>query len=452
MMKKISSEKLLEISKDSNIVDFKSLEELFGITQKYLYGRLYVNKDIIPQSTLDELRHFYKTLAKNSGVGINPYKKQKSSPVTVTSVWVDENRNEASIESLSVSDSVYSAIDVEEDEYEDRIVGENVRDFNGKIKEYKYRILVRDKDPIEGTLTLNQMQTLYFQYSNEGAKLSTRKVLESFPQFNINELKKVLRAFNITKDCKPFAPHFVESHTEEELKELLLQYSVDRVAKSANKDEIKYKNGIISDQAKEIDKLKQERENIKSWFKDINIPSIIDTYNMPKKAITNKSLILYPSDWHIGCYLNPNSTFYHPYDIEEIKNRIYKSVNTFSDQFFDEIIIANLGDTIDGFGGQTTRGGHVLPQIPEGDKQIYNWFIEAMTYLFDLIHNNIGFNKIRYYSVGESNHGGTGEWLCQKSLENLLLKRYPKVEVHISDQVYDIFKVYNEHFIISHGN
>ena len=45
--------------------------------------------------------------------------------------------------------------------------------------------------------------------------------------------------------------------------------------------------------------------------------------------------------------------------------------------------------------------------------------MEAMTYLFDLIHTNLKFEKIRYYAVGESNHGGTGEWICQKSFENL---------------------------------
>lgn len=444
MVEKVSKEQLLEISRDLSIQNFKDLEELYGITQKYLFGRLYINKDILPQSVLDELRHFYKTLAKNSGVGVNPYiKKQKieDSAVTISSVWVNEPGIMPSV--IDVEDS--------EDEYEGRVTGESVRDCNGRIKEYRYKILVRDKDPIEGTLTPNQMQTLYFQYSNEGAKLSARKVLESFPQFNINELKKVLRAFNITKDCKPFAPHFVESHTNEELTELLLQYSVDRAAKNANKDEIKYKNSIINDQAKEIDKLKQERENITSWFKDISIPSAIGSLQMPKQATSSRSLILYPSDWHIGCYLKPNSTFYHPYDIEEIKKRIYKLVSPFSGQYFDEIIIANLGDTIDGFGGQTSRGGHTLPQIQEGDKQIYNWFIEAMIYLFDLIHANIGHNNIRYYAVGESNHGGTGEWLCQKSLENLLLQRYPNVQTTISNGVYEMFSVYNENFIITHG-
>lgn len=432
--KLISQEALANICDDSSIKTFEDLESNYGLTQKYIYNRLYVScKDVIPQSELDRLRCWYKELAKNSGVSPYVYNEAKKKK---------KNIKEEGEVIISVED--------EEDEFEGRVVGESVRGLDGKIKEYRYKILVHGKDPIEGSLTLNQMQTLYFQYSNEGAKLSARKVLESFPQFNINELKKVLRAFKITKDCKPFAPHFVESHTEEELKELLLQYSVDRVAKSAVKDEIKYKNSIITDQAKEIEKLKQERSNIEEWTKDIDFRGF-EIKRMSPIPNSGKTLILYPSDWHIGCYLKPTSTFYHPYDLPEIKRRIDKMISPFLNMHFEEIIVANLGDTIDGFGGQTSRGGHILPQIQEGDKEIYKWFMEAMTYLFDLIHTNLKFEKIRYYAVGESNHGGTGEWICQKSFENLLNNRYPNVQTCISDEVYSLFKVYNENFIITHG-
>ena len=46
MVEKVSKEQLLEISRDLSIQNFKDLEELYGITQKYLFGRLYINKDI----------------------------------------------------------------------------------------------------------------------------------------------------------------------------------------------------------------------------------------------------------------------------------------------------------------------------------------------------------------------------------------------------------------------
>lgn len=442
MVEKVSKEQLLEISRDLSIQNFKDLEELYGITQKYLFGRLYINKDILPQSVLDELRHFYKTLAKNSGVGVNPYiKKQKieDSAVTISSVWVNEPGIMPSV--IDVEDS--------EDEYEGRVTGESVRDCNGRIKEYRYKILVRDKDPIEGTLTPNQMQTLYFQYSNEGAKLSARKVLESFPQFNINELKKVLRAFNITKDCKPFAPHFVESHTEEELKELLLQYSVDRVAKSAKKDEVKTLTDCIKSQTKTINDLTNKKKLLEELcLSKFDIDSKIITPSKTGKS----SLIIYLSDLHIGAYNNSEGyEILVPYSEEDITSRLDAIINRFANRSYEDVIVCNLGDSLDSYAGQTTRGSHNLPTLLT-DKQQSKLYLKVMLQFFTNLVNNIHIEgKIYYKCIGESNHDGNWGWINNIALANMLENAIPNIHCYISDYPIDYFDVNGNTFIYLHG-
>lgn len=425
----VSQKELLEISKDLGIVTFKDLEKLYGITQIYLYGRLYIKKDIIPKSDLDELRCFYKKLVKNSGVKSNPYRSKKST-----------NKS-------NVTQSKVVEVIEKEDDYEGRIIGEATR-VNGKIKEYKYKILIRDKDPMEGVLTLNQMQNLYFQYSNEGAKLSTRKVLESFPQFNINELKKILRAFNITKDCKPFAPHFIESHTEDELKELLLQYSVDRVAKNAKRDEVKSLTDCIKSQTKVINDL----NNKKKLLEELSL-SKFDINHKVFNSSNDKdsSLIIYLSDLHIGAYNEPDGyEELDSYSEGDIMNRLNAIIKKFSNKTYEDIIVCNLGDSIDSYSGQTTRGGHDLPTVMSNKQQSKLYLKVMMQFFTDLISNVNIKGSLYYKCIGESNHDGDWGWINNIALSNLLSQRL-NVNCYVSDYPIDYFDVNMNKFIYLHG-
>ena len=421
---------------------WKDIKELYGITQKQAYDRLYKKGfNFISQYSAEEvqkLRRFYKEICVNSDCKYTPVEYRELSHKQYNLKKGKEEREQV-IE--------YDA--TEDESFERRNIGEVTRDTCGKIIGYKFKILVRDSDPLEGTLSLEQMQNLHFLYSNQGKNLPTNKVLESFPQYTINELKKIIRAFNLTKCSEPFAPHFIESHTEEELKTFRIRYKGERSANLAIRDEAKGLTEYIKDQAKQIKELQDKEKFYSDLFSSLKLP-VIESRTL-EGCISERTLILYPSDMHIGCYINKRSTFYHPYDLEEIKSRIEKVISGFVDLEFDKIIIANLGDSIDGFNNQTTRGGHFLPQIPEGNKEIYRWFIDSMLYMFELIHKNLRFNELRYYSVGESNHGGDIEYICQKSLENLINRLYPHVTTEIFEEAYGAFKVYNQNFIITHG-
>ena len=48
-------------------------------------------------------------------------------------------------------------------------------------------------------------------------------------------------------------------------------------------------------------------------------------------------------------------------DKDEIKRRLDKIISTFAGKSYDSILIADLGDSIDQYNKETTRGGHLLP-------------------------------------------------------------------------------------------
>src|SRR5690606_1183509 len=89
-------------------------------------------------------------------------------------------------------------------------------DTIGKIESYKFKILVRDKAPLQGSLTREEMNLIYNLYSSEGAGLTQRDVSRYFTNFTFEEFKKILRAFNITKASAPLAPHVLEEKTPDE--------------------------------------------------------------------------------------------------------------------------------------------------------------------------------------------------------------------------------------------
>jgi hypothetical protein len=94
---------------------------------------------------------------------------------------------------------------------------------DGKITAYNFKILVRDKPAIQGSLSRDEVDLMYRLYAADGTNLSQREVSRYFPLYTFQEFKKILRAFNITKASAPFAPHILEEKTTEELIQLSLQ-------------------------------------------------------------------------------------------------------------------------------------------------------------------------------------------------------------------------------------
>lgn len=325
---------------------------------------------------------------------------------------------------------------------------ENVRDEDGHIISYKFTIYRRDKSPIIGNLTRTEMQAIYRLYSYYGSSLTQRQISRQFPEYSFIDFKRILRAFNITKACAPFAPHMIEEHTQEELKEMQLREKENDLLRNIEKDEIKDLKALVSKLTKKTAGISNDK--IVELFKSTNKEYKELPVNITNTNAEYPCLIIWLSDLHIGAYNAKYSSFVAlpSYDVNEIKSRLAKIVETFAGQSYASVYVVNLGDSIDGFNKETTRGGHELPEIMD-DKEISEAFIECMMEFFATLTSKVKCSNFNYLCIGESNHGGTTEWLNQKLLAAYITKY--NVHSYISNYPIDSFVIGNTTLIYLHG-
>lgn len=367
---------------NNDIFTFSDIENTYKIenVQEKLYNRLYKNyQDLTPpQFDLDTFRFTYKILCQNSGVKKTPQKQLNK--IKDTKVVYDATTDES---------------------FENRIIGSSVRDIDGKVTHYEFRILIRDKEPFEGVLTLSEMQDIYVGYSSRGYNLSARKLSEKFPQYDLVQLKKILKAFQITKDCYPFAPHIAENKSKEELERMLLDLKLHSASKNADRDEIKDKNNYILELTKELNQYKSKKNFLEDLIKSPVKYNRIKKLEVPE--VEENTLVIYLSDMHVGAY-NPKYGFIklEEYSEEEINRRLSKVLKFIQTKTFDRLIICNLGDSVDSYKGETARG-HELPTTISAKEQS-QMYLRIMIRFFDYLIDRYGNDTITYYCTGDSNH------------------------------------------------
>jgi len=118
----------------------------------------------------------------------------------------------------------------------------------------------------------------------------------------------------------------------------------------------------------------EDEERLQSILSAVS--DIVANYNPEKVQSIKKVKIDSPvaikatvSDMHVGLEPNPGGTSLFAYEYNEIifKQNLDKVFNSICKEFdnhgrFDLLVIDDLGDGLDGWNGQTTRGGHGLDQ------------------------------------------------------------------------------------------
>lgn len=332
---------------------------------------------------------------------------------------------------------------------DERSKTDTILDTAGKIEFYTYHILVRDKETISGSLTREEMDTMYRLYSSEGANLTQRSVSRDFPQYTFQNFKKILRAFNITKASVPLAPHLLLEKNAKELAELTLQRKEENYLKYLEQNRYKLNQKKIDDLLKENSELKEVVAKGQHFLKDLEFNPVVfkPIYNPKLKS----TLIVYLADMHIGAYNSEEGVYDNPYDEKEANRRlekVYQSIIQFKG--LDHIVIINLGDALDGYNASTTRPSstHILPQNMT-NRQQGQVYIKLMMNFFNNIKNNVPCNKISFYSVCESNHGGSFEASVVTSLSFLLDTM--GVNSIIAPRPIDHFTVQDKTIIYLHG-
>ena len=323
----------------------------------------------------------------------------------------------------------------------------------GKIRKYKYKVYVHEKPTLEGELSREEMNLIYSLYSSEGANLQQRQVVRSFPNFTLQDLKRILRAFNITKASPPFAPHIIEENTNEKLVELTLINKENSFLKRLEQDRGK-------ETEKHLKELSIKYHDLKSNLSDfievlptikVNIPRIGTS---PRSLSTNSYIVVYLSDMHIGAAVSEDSIYDNVYNAAEVRRRLTAiakhAIFTASKLHINNIVVCNLGDSLDGMDNMTARRTHVLPQNMDNKDQFKN-YVTLMTEFFAALSGSNTFNRIYYYSVDSGNHDGDFGFVTNKALEAVLNILNPNITVKIFSKFIDSFMVADHTFLLCHG-
>lgn len=377
-------------------------------------------------------------------------------------------------ERLTKEDVEYDA--TSDQEYEDRNIGETIRDGEdtitldhsfseeekgvevNKITGYRYCIKVRGEEDLKGELSREDMEKIYQLYSNiEGPGLTQRRLSTYFNNLTLKDLKRILRAFNITKQTVPVPPHIIEEKTEDEILDIINENRERNVLKRIDQEKVQ----MLEKRNKELIRENYElKESINDWgetLKDLefNLTEITPFYIEKKEVDKERAMVVYLSDQHVGAHTEEDSIYENRYDEEVFRQRMAKTIEDIQEEYelygrFDELIICNLGDPIDGLNKKTTRGGHELSQNMNNKEQ-FTTYVHNMIAFFDKLHELDMSNKISYHAMVNDNHAGHASFMVNESLRLVLNTKYPEMDLNVFEKFIDYIE-YGEHtLILSHG-
>lgn len=159
------------------------------------------------------------------------------------------------------------------------------------------------------------------------------------------------------------------------------------------------------------------------------------------------------TDTHIGMNVNGktgDSLYEGKWDKDEVMSRLQTMINhALTYQKGKTLVIDDLGDFLDGLGGQTTRKGHELPQNMN-DKEVFEVGIEFKVSLIDSLIPY--YDKIICNDITNDNHSGFFAYFVSSAVEKIIKERYQgKVEVNTRKKFMEHYSVGNHTFVISHG-
>lgn len=330
---------------------------------------------------------------------------------------------------------------------DERITSSILRNTEGKIVGYKFKVYRRDNTPVSGVLTRDEMNDIYRLYSYYGAGITQREISRKFPDYSLVDFKRILRAFNITKASGPFAPHMYEEKTEDELKEYHLREKENDFLKKIEKDELNDIKKTTIKLARENRELKEQLDSFSEIKVDLSGIETTSIYSPPFPS--ENSIIIHLSDLHIGAKCESNTLYPNKWDREELERRLeILADKIYKLGHFDTLILNLLGDNLDGMDNQTARRDHIMPQNMDNMEQV-NTFIEVMTKFILRIRQFT--NKMYIYSVKDGNHDGIAGYIATLALINVLNNICPDIDSLLFKDFIGKYEFKGHTYLICHG-
>lgn len=403
------------------------------------------------QSTIDLYTKIFTEVA-NSNISLKKYCEEHGIKYTniTTNISYLKRIEDKSLEEENLLALYNKLKGVKEVDTDDRARVWEETDEDGKIQYYCFEIFIRDKAPLVGKLSRVDMESIYRLYSFYGSSLTQRQISRLFPEYSLVDFKRILRAFNITKATSPFPKHVLQEHTEEELNEMYLRDKENDFLRKIEQNRLKDTENLLNKYAKENYELKEKIQNRKKLLDTLSNCKI--EFNLPKiqHSVEDKysDTVVFLSDLHIGAY-NERYGYLQleSYDKNEISRRLRKVIEELSKSNHNSITICDLGDNVDSFNKQTTRGGHDLPTVLSNKEQsqLYQEVMGEFFYQLDGMCDNI-----KYICIGESNHSGDWGWINNIVLAQTIQQKYD-IQTYVSNNPIDHFDVQNVSFIYLHG-
>jgi hypothetical protein len=276
--------------------------------------------------------------------------------------------------------------------------------------------------------------------SNPKYSISENQYIELLKIRNLNEseFKEVKRTLNsngevITK---------VEKLTSKELIDIPLNHQIKRVSTNVATNQ----QWVITEPIKTIEVEKEI--DFLSIFKNKIEPVLV---NNKFKNICKFDRAVF-SDVHIGMDVNKDgfSLYDGLWNEEQIYNRLQIFINEIIKNKKSNILFLNdLADFLDGWDGETTRGGHKLPQNMDNQKA----FDVALLFKIKLIDALFLFyNKIKFVNICNDNHAGSFGYIVNSAFKTYIELKYPNnIEVINQRKFIDHYIIDNRCFILTHG-
>jgi hypothetical protein len=321
---------------------------------------------------------------------------------------------------------------------------------DGQISAYQFNILVRGKPVLSGTLSREDLEKIHKLYSSQGADFTIAELVREFPTFSELDMQRVLRAFNITKSSSVLAPHQIAEMTAETATNYILRVKENIILKRVAVERNRYNEQKVKQLLVENVRLKESLQDIKSLLSEIDTSNI----QIPQPVINpekqKQNLIFYLSDIHTGAFVNNEGVYDNVYSEKIISERLSYLLNCayYYAPELKSITVFDLGDAIDGFNRTTTRSSHnqYLPQNMSNREMIQTYIKVMVAFFIELSKINI---PIRFIGVGESNHGGDGEYVAKVALTPLLEKL--NVQTYIANRSIEHVNIDDTTFIFLHG-
>ena len=200
------------------------------------------------------------------------------------------------------------------------------------------------------------------------------------------------------------------------------------------------------------------KETALEVVESFDFESVIQKYIKPiilkkveKKKYSKDFDTLTITDVHIGMDTDvDNNTMYVK---EWNKEELLKSADIVIEQTLEEqessvLYVDELGDLLDGFNAQTTRGGHSLPQNMTNEEAFDAALEFKLKILYGLVET---YTEIHFNNICNDNHSGAFGYFVNEAFKQIAELQFENVTVTNHRKFLNHYYVGKICFIISHG-